>query len=917
MTSNVAVKITADVVDLQAKFAVARAESNALTADLNKLARTSQEAQNVGRATIPFLGEGDWGAVAKSNLNQVAESALEAQLKTGALRKELGAFSETLSHGSIATATREFRALFDELSSGRTRMTPGTLAIIATRVLDLSGAALGAIGGVAALSGAIGYLAHEAYESDKQMGELGARFALTGRGAYDTKDAVAGEIEELARLPGASKDAAEALVDFDASHADLDQRLTTTANQLLPVFITAFGDKAPEALNKLKEGLSQVANGSIPQALAKFEELNRTQLNLPPTEAAIIEKMIEAGQRTEAWQRILSDLAMAGKEHLSTLGEQIDRTKADIAHMQLELVGLRTTTASNDLQAASFAMTAADLDQKIINLTTHLKELQHEATLGGGSGLLPLDMSAVQNQLSQYEQDVNLTHAQVLQKQIDYLKQTEQAEGITATQRVEIDRMLGAKRSEIARATSADIVSTARAEADAGGLTGIRRIQAEIAADRSLLADARITADEKLSIERDLNSKLSELHTQEADAGRRTAHQEVEDLRAAQTQIKAMQRDDLNTDLDIAKMQLEAKRDALDGEVAAGSMSNATKLQMERQLTEQIEMLDIQRLEDQRKLVGDNIEEYNRLTDEIRKVYARMGLDLAAIDKQIALDGSKTSGDIAKGWETANRAILDGEGTLVRDVLSGRANLGQEILSIGARMLEEEITNDLKYATERELLEAEVGSAAAMREQGGLLVHLLTEGQKTGATINGVGARVAAENAGHAEGMAASVAAGSAEILNNAYRAASGAYAALAGIPLVGPVLAPSAAMTAFGAVAAFDVLTSAEKGEWQVKSDGALYALHAREGVIPGPEMTGLRSLIASGFDFGKASQSGATASAPAGASQSGSPQVHLHFHPTDLRSFMDNITSVKRDMAAMLKEVWRDNPSLHPGAK
>ena len=43
MADAVAVKITADVVDLQTKFAVARAESSALSSELSKLARTAQQ----------------------------------------------------------------------------------------------------------------------------------------------------------------------------------------------------------------------------------------------------------------------------------------------------------------------------------------------------------------------------------------------------------------------------------------------------------------------------------------------------------------------------------------------------------------------------------------------------------------------------------------------------------------------------------------------------------------------------------------------------------------------------------------------------------------------------------------------------------------------------------------------------------
>lgn len=43
MASNVAIKITADVVDLQAKFAVAKAESQALTKELNNLAKSASQ----------------------------------------------------------------------------------------------------------------------------------------------------------------------------------------------------------------------------------------------------------------------------------------------------------------------------------------------------------------------------------------------------------------------------------------------------------------------------------------------------------------------------------------------------------------------------------------------------------------------------------------------------------------------------------------------------------------------------------------------------------------------------------------------------------------------------------------------------------------------------------------------------------
>ena len=63
----------------------------------------------------------------------------------------------------------------------------------------------------------------------------------------------------------------------------------------------------------------------------------------------------------------------------------------------------------------------------------------------------------------------------------------------------------------------------------------------------------------------------------------------------------------------------------------------------------------------------------------------------------------------------------------------------------------------------------------------------------------------------------------------DAGRAAAGAYAAVAGIPIIGPVLAPAAAAVAFGAVETFG---SFDVGGY-VNSSG-LAMIHAGEESVP-----------------------------------------------------------------------------------
>ncbi|HEX3948211.1 MAG TPA: hypothetical protein VHW95_00005, partial [Steroidobacteraceae bacterium] len=142
MGNNLSVKITADVVDLQTKLGIAKAEAAGFSAELNKLNRAAA-AGNL--SILPGAMQqlvGDFAA-AKTQANSLGVALGQA---SGGVLGITGSLEQ--SHGSISTATREFRALFDELSSGRTRQTPGTIAILLQRVAGLSPAMLGAVGGV-------------------------------------------------------------------------------------------------------------------------------------------------------------------------------------------------------------------------------------------------------------------------------------------------------------------------------------------------------------------------------------------------------------------------------------------------------------------------------------------------------------------------------------------------------------------------------------------------------------------------------------------------------------------------------------------------------------------------------------------------------------------------------------------------
>ena len=151
-------------------------------------------------------------------------------------------------------------------------------------------------------------------------------------------------------------------------------------------------------------------------------------------------------------------------------------------------------------------------------------------------------------------------------KQIDFLQQEEHAEGVSGSLRLQIEKDISEKKIELARKTSSDLIEQERVSANARGLTGETLIRSEIAMDRSLLANAKITAEDKLSIERDLEI-YPKLHRQQASDAKAVASEQLSNARQ-----------EADEEVSSVREALDQKRSELDEEVASGAISNADKL---------------------------------------------------------------------------------------------------------------------------------------------------------------------------------------------------------------------------------------------------------------------------------------------------------------------------------------------------
>jgi hypothetical protein len=140
--------------------------------------------------------------------------------------------------------------------------------------------------------------------------------------------------------------------------------------------------------------------------------------------------------------------------------------------------------------------------------------------------------------------------------------------------------------------------------------------------------------------------------------------------------------------------------------------------------------------------------------------------------------------------------------------------------------------------------------------------------QHVAAERAGQAAIIAAKQTGASQGLAIDALASLKEVVNSAAAAAAKAYQALAGIPVVGPVLGAAAAAATFGAVMAFQGLIASAAGGFDIPAGlNPIAQLHQREMVLPAHIADPFRSFLA---DYGRGGGAGAGGDA------------HLHYAPT-----------------------------------
>jgi hypothetical protein len=227
--------------------------------------------------------------------------------------------------------------------------------------------------------------------------------------------------------------------------------------------------------------------------------------------------------------------------------------------------------------------------------------------------------------------------------------------------------------------------------------------------------------------------------------------------------------------------------------------------------------------------------------------------------------------------------------TAVNGVIQGTQTLGQAFSRMGGSMVAE-------FAAAMEKLVMDF----IAKELRMLIFHQAVEQAKTDTAITAEGER-----------KSASAASSLKEIMHAAGTAAAKTWSAVAGIPVVGPFLAPAAAAAALAGVLAFEGLASAAGG-WERVPEDQLALVHRNEMVLPASLAAGLRNVI-EGMSFSPSSMGASGLNMPG----AGGPSInvttsynHNTMDPRTSRELMEAHGDIIGDIAIRKLKRWmRDN--------
>ena len=271
---------------------------------------------------------------------------------------------------------------------------------------------------------------------------------------------------------------------------------------------------------------------------------------------------------------------------------------------------------------------------------------------------------------------------------------------------------------------------------------------------------------------------------------------------------------------DQAALEIALERGKADALVAMGDMTNVQRVAFQQATEEQIYAMQLSYLQQRLALMASEPQEVERINAEIIKLKGEHQLQMQTMDLQ-NFEANKAQ------WDSYFQVINDGLANSFQQMIFQGQTWQQSLGNIIQQVTAVFIQNMVKMMTS----------------------YLSTEAAKTSATVAGNAIRTASDAAAAKQSIAATAGAAIKNIMTKAVEVFANVYNAIAGIPYVGPFLAPVMAVAAGATVVGLVGKVASAEGGWdRVPYDGAQAILHKEEMVLPGPLAEGIRGMVESG---------------------------------------------------------------------
>ena len=294
---------------------------------------------------------------------------------------------------------------------------------------------------------------------------------------------------------------------------------------------------------------------------------------------------------------------------------------------------------------------------------------------------------------------------------------------------------------------------------------------------------------------------------------------------------------------------LDLEKEVLAQKLAMGDISEVEELTALKVLEEKKYQVELQAAQDKLALMDEDLVKQQEANDKILAMAEKHKQDMLKIDTSI-MQANKSE------WDKFSDPVKNAFSKSVDGIIQGTLTLHNAMRQMAQSIVLEFVNMGTKIVVD----------------------WVSKEAMRTFATVAGTQERVGAEASGAAQSMAISGASASKGILNDAYEAMAGAYKAIAGIPFVGPFMAPVVAAGAFAAVAGLAGSVMSAEGGYDIPAGiNPMTQLHEKEMVLPAKQADAVRSM------------------AEGGGSAGGS--THIHINAIDAKS---------------VTELFRNNPNI-----